>query len=50
MESELNKKIRELLEMFGVDTKKKIGKWVLEGHIKNLVKTEIIAHLNQQEK
>ena len=45
MESELNKKIRELLEKFGIETEypkaKVIGKWSLIGHLKNLVEESL---------
>ncbi|MEK6881364.1 MAG: hypothetical protein AABY22_17205 [Nanoarchaeota archaeon] len=45
MESELNKKIRELLEKFGIETEypkaKVIGKWSLVGHLKNLVEESL---------
>jgi hypothetical protein len=40
MESELNKKIREILEMFGVTTQQVVGNWQLIGHLKNLIEEE----------
>jgi hypothetical protein len=47
MESELNKKIREILEMFGIDDKKVIGKWSLIGHLKNLINEEAETRLKE---
>lgn len=38
MESQLNKDIREVLEMFGVDTSKVIGEWSIIGHLVNAAK------------
>lgn len=37
MESEINRKIREVLEMFEVDTTKVIGQWNIIGHLKNVL-------------
>lgn len=36
MESEKNKRIREILEMFGVEIKKVIGSWNILGHLSNV--------------
>jgi len=46
MESELNQKIRELLEWFEIDTDKEMfkkhkGKWNLIGFVKDLVEEEL---------
>jgi len=37
MESELNRKIKEVLELFDIDTSKVIGKWNIVGHLKNVL-------------
>ncbi len=37
MESEDNRRIREVLEMFGVEVGKVIGEWNLIGHLKSVV-------------
>ena len=36
MESETNKEIREVLEMFGISTSEVKGEWNLIGHLKNV--------------
>lgn len=38
MESKLNKDIREVLELFGIDTTKVIGDWSVIGHLVNAAK------------
>lgn len=38
MESDIIKQIREVLEMFEVDTTKVIGKWNIIGHLKQAFK------------
>lgn len=38
MESKLNRDIREVLELFGIDTTKVIDKWSIVGHLVNAAK------------
>jgi hypothetical protein len=44
MESELNRKIREILELFGIDPMKKVdgAKWALIGCLKDLIESELL--------
>ena len=37
MESEINEKIREVLDLFGIETDAVIGEWNIIGHLKNVV-------------
>ena len=49
MESELSRKIREILEMFGVNPSDKvIGKWYISGHFVDLVEKEIASATSQE--
>lgn len=51
MESEINRKIREILEKFGIETEypkaKVIGDWNLIGHLKNLFDIELASRDKQ---